>query len=110
MAELMRRLRGLRPSSAPLSPTAGESQELDDHKRPQQLRRLNRRLDRLEVAVRETAPDDRLERLEAEVQELRALGARVAELADVVTELLAVAAQREDPDFRRIVEKYLDGV
>lgn len=48
----------------------------------------------------------RLDRLEREVQEVRALGFRVAELADLVTELLALASSRDDPAFREAVERY----
>jgi hypothetical protein len=44
------------------------------------------------------------------ILELRGLGGRVSELADLVTELLIVAATREDPEFQRVVKKYLKGV
>jgi len=54
--------------------------------------------------------DARLRRLEREVQELRTLGIRVAEVADLVTELLATAARRDDPEFARIVAAYVDRV
>lgn len=52
----------------------------------------------------------RLGQVEAEVQELRALGFRVAELADLVTELLGYAADGDDPRFREAVARYADGV
>lgn len=52
----------------------------------------------------------RLGQVEAEVQELRALGFRVAELADLVTELLGYAAAGDDPRFREAVARYADGV
>ncbi len=52
----------------------------------------------------------RLARSEREVQELRALGFRVAELADLVTELLAGAAAEGGPAFRQAVDRYADGV
>jgi hypothetical protein len=42
------------------------------------------------------------------IVELRRLGGRVSELADLVTELLVVAATREDPEFKRVVKKYLE--
>jgi hypothetical protein len=44
------------------------------------------------------------------ILELRGLGGRVSELADLVTELLVLAATRQDPEFKRLVDKYLEGV
>jgi hypothetical protein len=44
------------------------------------------------------------------ILELRGLGGRVSELADLVTELLVLAAAREDPEFKRLVDRYLEGV
>lgn len=52
----------------------------------------------------------RLTSSEREVQELRALGFRVAELADLVTELLAGAAAEGGPAFQQAVDRYADGV
>ena len=74
-----------------------------------QLRRLRQRVNALEEKLARERPDDRIEQLELEIQELRALGARVAELADLVTEVLAVSAGR-DPEIQQRLAKYLDGV
>jgi hypothetical protein len=60
--------------------------------------------------VGQSAVADEVAQLRADVQELRGLGGRVAELADLVTELLVVAAKREDPEFQALVTKYLEGV
>ena len=48
----------------------------------------------------------RVERLEREVQETRRLHQRLAELTDVVTEVLVPAADREDERIRAVLEKY----
>jgi hypothetical protein len=49
---------------------------------------------------------DRVEVLEREVQETRRLHQRLAELTDVVTEVLVPAADREDDKIRAILAKY----
>lgn len=74
--------------------------------REQEVEALRQRL----AALEDVGAAERLQRTEDEVQELRALGIRVAELADLVTELLAAAARRGDPDFARIVSSYTDEV
>jgi hypothetical protein len=66
------------------------------------------RVDRLEAARKELSA--RVSVLEEAVQELRGLGGRVSELADVVTELLAVEATRADPEFQRLVDQYRRGI
>jgi hypothetical protein len=48
--------------------------------------------------------------LHTAVQELRGLGGRVSELADIVTELLAVEATRADPEFQELVSRYRGGL
>ena len=48
----------------------------------------------------------RVEELEAEVQECRAVNLRVAELADVVTELLVPLAQGDDEKVQALLERY----
>ena len=48
----------------------------------------------------------RVEELEAEVQECRAVHLRVAELVDVVTELLAPMAQGDDEKVQALLERY----
>ncbi|WP_340536713.1 DUF6752 domain-containing protein [Nocardioides sp. GXZ039] len=60
-----------------------------------------RRLRRRPVGVRA-----RLAALEAEVQENRQLHRRVAELTDVVAELLLPVADRDEDGVRRALEEY----
>jgi hypothetical protein len=45
-------------------------------------------------------------RLEQEVQECRALNLRLAELTDLVTELLLPVAQRDEAKVNELVERY----
>jgi coenzyme F420-reducing hydrogenase delta subunit len=49
---------------------------------------------------------DRVATLEQEVQEARRLHQRLAELTDVVTEVLVPAADRDDDKIRAILAKY----
>jgi hypothetical protein len=49
---------------------------------------------------------ERVEELEAEVQECRRLNLRIAELTDVVQELLLPVAQRDEELLRERLEKY----
>lgn len=46
--------------------------------------------------------------LEAEVQETRRLNRRVAELTDVVEEVLLPAANRDDERLQRVLQKYTE--
>lgn len=48
----------------------------------------------------------RVTRLEREVQECRALNLRLAELTDLVTELLLPVAQRDEARVNELVERY----
>ena len=48
----------------------------------------------------------RIQALEAEVQENRRLNRRIAELTDVVTEVLVPAADRQDDRIRAVLTKY----
>jgi hypothetical protein len=48
----------------------------------------------------------RVGRLEKEVQECRALNLRLAELTDLVTELLLPVAQRDEARVNELVERY----
>ena len=48
----------------------------------------------------------RVNRLEQEVQECRALNLRLAELTDLVTELLLPVAQRDEAKVTELVERY----
>ena len=48
----------------------------------------------------------RIDELEAEVQECRQLNLRIAELADVVVELLVPLADSDDPRVAAVIERY----
>jgi len=48
----------------------------------------------------------RVSRLEHEVQECRALNLRLAELTDLVTELLLPVAQRDEAKVDELIERY----
>ena len=48
----------------------------------------------------------RLDALEAEVQENRRLNRRIAELTDLVTELVVPLARREDAEVEEILARY----
>jgi hypothetical protein len=52
----------------------------------------------------------RVGKLEAEVQELRRLNRRTAEIADVVQEVLVPAANRDDERVRRLLDDYRDAL
>ena len=52
----------------------------------------------------------RVRRLEAEVQECRALNIRLAELTDIVTELLLPVAARDEEKLAELLEKYRQSV
>jgi uncharacterized coiled-coil protein SlyX len=63
----------------------------------------------LEIARLEdrlAAQDGRIAQLERELQESRRLNQRLAELTDVVTEVLVPAADREDEKIRQILATY----
>lgn len=82
---------------------------------PWTRRSLNNQLDRFERQIADLervrpAQARELRTLRADVQELRWLGGRASELVDLVTELLLLAAQRDDPEFKQLVDKYLQGV
>jgi hypothetical protein len=53
---------------------------------------------------------EQVQRLEAEVQECRALNVRLAELTDVVTELLLPVAARDEARLAELLEKYRQSV
>lgn len=69
------------------------------------LRRLQRRLQRSENSVARL--DARVTALAAELVDARRQGRRAAELADLVIELLSNEASRRDPEFVKILERYL---
>lgn len=52
----------------------------------------------------------RVSRLEAEVQECRALNIRLAELTDIVTELLLPVAARDEEKLAELLDKYRQSV
>jgi uncharacterized protein DUF6752 len=53
---------------------------------------------------------ERVRTLEAEVQECRALNGRLAELTDIVTELLLPVAARDEDRLAALLEKYRQSV
>ena len=61
------------------------------------------RVDMVKLAARVTE-------LEAEVQECRQLNLRLAELTDVVQELLLPVAQRDEQRVTEVMEKYARGL
>lgn len=52
----------------------------------------------------------RVTALEAEVQECQALNLRMAELMDIVTELVLPIAQRDDEKLREALAKYQESI
>ena len=52
----------------------------------------------------------RVARLEAEVQECRALNIRLAELTDIVTELLLPVAARDEAKLAELLERYRESI
>ncbi|HTW16724.1 MAG TPA: DUF6752 domain-containing protein [Nocardioides sp.] len=56
------------------------------------------------------AMQERMRVLEEEVQECRQLNVRLAELCDVVTELLLPVADRDEAAVRAILDKYRSDV
>jgi hypothetical protein len=70
---------------------------------------------RLNGSSRDLAADvDRLGRrvkaLEAEVEEARRLNRRLAELTDVVQELLVPLSQRDEAEAQRVLDRYSAGL
>jgi flagellar biosynthesis/type III secretory pathway chaperone len=68
-----------------------------------------RNLGRFRAGVQAEGVDalrERVARLEAEVQECRQLNLRLAELTDVVQELLLPVAQRDEQRVSEVLEKY----
>ena len=53
-----------------------------------------------------TQLEDRVAELEAEVQECRQVNLRLAELTDVVQELLLPVAQRDEERITEVMERY----
>jgi hypothetical protein len=67
--------------------------------------RVQRRLRRL-LTPRSRAVEARLRELEAEVQEHRRLHRRVAEISDVVTELLVPLAEGDKDHAQAVLKRY----
>ena len=108
------RLRGRASPPVP-APGASAGTTLDPSRPPvDHLPQLRRRVTQLAADLERVAgsmPQDaeaRLALLEDEIQECRALGLRVAELADLVIHLLSALAQPDRPDFAARVQTYLD--
>ncbi len=57
-----------------------------------------------------TQLEDRVAELEAEVQECRQVNLRLAELTDVVAELLLPVAQRDEARIDEVLKRYHDSV
>ena len=57
-----------------------------------------------------TQLEDRVAELEAEVQECRQVNLRLAELTDVVAELLLPVAQRDEARIGELLQRYHDSV
>lgn len=65
------------------------------------------------VAVLEeanAAAQERISQLEADLQETRRINRRIAELTDVVQELLLPVAQRDEAAVNEFVDKYAAGL
>lgn len=76
-------------------------------------KRAAHNLGRFRAGVRAQGLDalrDRVEVLEDEVQECRQLNLRLAELTDVVQELLLPVAQRDEERISAVLEKYSQGL
>ena len=70
-------------------------------------------IDALKQRVRRPASADleeRLARLEEDVAECRALNIRLAELTDVVTELLLPVAQRDEAKLAGLLDRYRESI
>ena len=76
-------------------------------------KRAARNLGRFRAGVRAEGVDalrERVDVLEDEVQECRQLNLRLAELTDVVQELLLPVAQRDEERISAVLEKYSQGL
>jgi len=76
-------------------------------------RQAARNLGRFRAGVRSEGIEalrDRVAVLEAEVQECRALNLRLAELTDIVQELLLPVAQRDEERVSSLLAKYSHGL
>ena len=67
--------------------------------------KLRQRVNELSGQVKKL--DERVKELDDELLDARSQGRRIGEISDLVTELLVNEASRRDPEFQRIVGKYL---
>lgn len=79
-----------------------------EHQHP----RLRRRISSLESQQKRTrrALESRLTDLEAGLQEQCRLSLRIAELSDIVTELVGAAARGGGPEFERVLDRYAESL
>ena len=70
----------------------------NEDKLRQRVNELSRQVKRLNERVLE---------LDDELLDARSQGRRIGEISDLVTELLVNEASRRDPEFQRIVDRYL---
>lgn len=68
--------------------------------------RLREHVNNLSGQIREL--NQRVAALEEELLDARSQGRRIGEISDLVSELLVSEASRRDPEFQRILSKYLD--
>lgn len=73
--------------------------------RDERVPRLRQRVNDLSDQVKKL--NKRVEELDAELLDARSQGRRIAEISDLVSELLVSEASRRDPEFQRILDKYL---
>lgn len=72
-----------------------------DDEQMRRMDRMTKRLDRMVI---------RLDELEEEIQEERALAMRVAQLSDIVQELLIPVADRDEKRLKELLEAYSDSL
>ncbi|MBA2697659.1 MAG: hypothetical protein H0U61_02675 [Nocardioidaceae bacterium] len=72
-----------------------------DDEQMRRMDKMTKQLDRLAA---------RIEELEEEIQEERALGMRVAQLSDIVQELLIPVADRDEKRLKELLGTYADSL
>ncbi len=103
---LSRILTGNRAGAAPTaSPTASPTAAADSTPTDAANSDAGRRALRQVGALR-----NRLDRLEAEIRESRQLNRRLAEVTDVLAEVLLPAEQRDEERLRTLLERYDRGI
>lgn len=86
----------------------GEEVSIPQHAHPQ-IRQRMRRLAERQAEIERTL-EARVTELEASLTEQRRLSLRVAELSDMVAELIGAAARDGSPEFERVLAKYAESV